>query len=146
MGRTWVVLGLVVALLAGPAARAADEGARPQTAAERFEKLSPEQKEALRQKLREFKALPPEEKERVRANLERFRQMPPEERERVRALVDEVFTPPERDTMQVATHEIDELLLLSSWFRRFPAELERTEPASAYLGEPRRTRRRARSA
>jgi len=28
--------------------------------------------------------------------------------------------------MQVPSHEIDELLLLSSWFRRFPAELERT--------------------
>lgn len=32
--------------------------------------------------------------------------------------------------MQVPLHEIDELLLLSSWFRRFPAELERTTPAS----------------
>jgi excinuclease ABC subunit C len=30
--------------------------------------------------------------------------------------------------MQVPSHEIDELLLLSSWFRRFPAELERTTP------------------
>jgi excinuclease ABC subunit C len=30
--------------------------------------------------------------------------------------------------MQVPSHEIDELLLLSSWFRRFPRELERTEP------------------
>lgn len=28
--------------------------------------------------------------------------------------------------LQVPSHEIDELLLLSSWFRRFPAELERT--------------------
>ena len=30
------------------------------------------------------------------------------------------------DGMQVPSHEIDELLLLSSWFRRFPGELERT--------------------
>jgi excinuclease ABC subunit C len=30
--------------------------------------------------------------------------------------------------MQVPSHEIDELLLLSSWFRRFPRELERTRP------------------
>ncbi|HEX6536928.1 MAG TPA: UvrB/UvrC motif-containing protein [Gemmatimonadaceae bacterium] len=46
-----------------------------------------------------------------------------------RALVratEEVFGTTERDTAQVPTHEIDELLLLSSWFRRFPAELERT--------------------
>jgi hypothetical protein len=27
----------------------------------------------------------------------------------------------------VPTHEVDELLLLSSWFRRFPDELARTE-------------------
>ena len=44
-------------------------------------------------------------------------------------LIDEVFTPNERDTGQIPTHEIDELLLLSSWFRRFPDELERTSAA-----------------
>ena len=44
-------------------------------------------------------------------------------------LIDEVFTPVERDTGQIPTHEIDELLLLSSWFRRFPDELERTSAA-----------------
>ncbi|HYC53244.1 MAG TPA: UvrB/UvrC motif-containing protein [Gemmatimonadaceae bacterium] len=32
------------------------------------------------------------------------------------------------DGMQVPSHEIDELLLLSSWFRRFPRELDRTVP------------------
>ena len=32
------------------------------------------------------------------------------------------------DGMRVPSHEIDELLLLSSWFKRFPAELERTQP------------------
>jgi hypothetical protein len=37
-----------------------------------------------------------------------------------------VFSPVERETAQIPTHEIDELLLLSSWFRRFPDELERT--------------------
>ena len=31
------------------------------------------------------------------------------------------------DGMQVPSHEIDELLLLTSWFRRFPRELDRTE-------------------
>jgi excinuclease ABC subunit C len=30
------------------------------------------------------------------------------------------------DGLQVPSHEIDELLLLSSWFRRFPHELDRT--------------------
>ena len=46
-------------------------------------------------------------------------------------LIDEVFTPAERVTGQIPTHEIDELLLLSSWFRRFPSELERTSAGSA---------------
>jgi len=32
------------------------------------------------------------------------------------------------DGMQVPSHEIDELLLLSSWFSRFPRELDRTRP------------------
>jgi excinuclease ABC subunit C len=45
-------------------------------------------------------------------------------------MIDEVFTPVERDTGQIPTHEIDELLLLSSWFRRFPGELERTSAAA----------------
>jgi excinuclease ABC subunit C len=48
------------------------------------------------------------------------------ERARVDTLVDEVFSPVERPTSQIPTHEIDELLLLSSWFRRFPAELKQT--------------------
>jgi excinuclease ABC subunit C len=38
----------------------------------------------------------------------------------------DIFEPVERVTAAVPTHEIDELLILSSWFRRFPAELERT--------------------
>jgi excinuclease ABC subunit C len=41
-------------------------------------------------------------------------------------LIDEVFAPSEAETGRIPTHEIDELLLLSSWFRRFPRELERT--------------------
>jgi excinuclease UvrABC nuclease subunit len=44
----------------------------------------------------------------------------------------EVFAPRERDHATVPAHEVDELLLLSSWFRKFPAELERTTPASAF--------------
>ena len=49
------------------------------------------------------------------------------ERRSLARLVEDIFAPVERDTAQVPTHEIDELLLLSSWFRRFPDELERTE-------------------
>lgn len=53
----------------------------------------------------------------------------PEDAAALFTLIDRVFTPVERVTGQVPTHEIDELLLLSSWFRRFPAELERTSAA-----------------
>jgi excinuclease ABC subunit C len=51
----------------------------------------------------------------------------PGEQSALDAMLQEIFG----DTasgMQVPSHEIDELLLLSSWFRRFPRELERTRP------------------
>ena len=50
------------------------------------------------------------------------------DRTRIRDLVDDIFSPVERVTGSVPPHEIDELLLLSSWFRRFPKELDRTQP------------------
>jgi excinuclease ABC subunit C len=64
--------------------------------------------------------------------------MPRSEPDRVRLLemVEDVFNPVERDTAQVPSHEIDELLLLSSWFRRFPAELGRSRAAKAFVAEP----------
>jgi hypothetical protein len=37
-----------------------------------------------------------------------------------------VYTPPEKKSSSIPTHEIDELLLLSSWFRRNPGELDHT--------------------
>jgi excinuclease ABC subunit C len=40
--------------------------------------------------------------------------------------IDQVFQPGEPDRAAVRLHEIDEILLLSSWFRRFPDELART--------------------
>ena len=49
------------------------------------------------------------------------------DRRELQELAASVFTPAEREGSTVPTHEIDELLLLSSWFRRFPVELERTE-------------------
>jgi excinuclease ABC subunit C len=44
----------------------------------------------------------------------------------------EIFAPSERVSATVPAHEVDELLLLSSWFRKFPAELERTAPAANF--------------
>jgi excinuclease ABC subunit C len=64
--------------------------------------------------------------------------MPRSEHERMRLLemVESVFGTVERDSTQVPSHEIDELLLLSSWFRRFPAELGRSRAANAFVAEP----------
>jgi excinuclease ABC subunit C len=66
---------------------------------------------------------------RVRAE----RPVPSSRRERraLARLVREVFSPEERDGAQLPTHEIDELLLLSSWFRRFPRELRRARRPDA---------------
>jgi excinuclease ABC subunit C len=44
--------------------------------------------------------------------------------------IGEVFGVKEPTTSRIPTHEIDELLLISSWFRRFPAELEHTSAAA----------------
>jgi excinuclease ABC subunit C len=64
--------------------------------------------------------------------------IPRTERDRVALLemVENVFNPTERDTAQVPAHEIDELLLLSSWFRRFPAELNRSRSAALFRDDP----------
>ena len=37
-----------------------------------------------------------------------------------------VFDAPDIDRLRIPTHEIDELLLVSSWFSRFPKEFDRT--------------------
>jgi excinuclease ABC subunit C len=72
--------------------------------------------------------------------------MPRSEHERIRLLemVDDVFGTTERETSQVPSHEIDELLLLSSWFRRFPEQLARAQQPDEFLershGKSRRTR------
>jgi excinuclease UvrABC nuclease subunit len=44
----------------------------------------------------------------------------------------EIFAPSEHTSATVPAHEVDELLLLSSWFRKFPAELDRTVPATDF--------------
>jgi excinuclease ABC subunit C len=49
---------------------------------------------------------------------------PNDKRALERAIAD-VYGPAERPTTRVPTHEIDEMLLLTSWFGRFPEEMER---------------------
>jgi excinuclease ABC subunit C len=65
-------------------------------------------------------------------------EMPRSERDRIRLveMVEHVFERTERDTAQVPSHEVDELLLLSSWFRRFPAELGHARQFRAFIAEP----------
>ena len=52
------------------------------------------------------------------------------DRRTMKQLVDDIFSQPQSASSQVPTHEIDELLLLSSWFRRFPKEMKRTRQVS----------------
>lgn len=69
----------------------------------------------------------------IRRGRVRAEARPPKNSEEAVALlgmIDDVFTPVERITGEIPTHEIDELLLLSSWFRRFPSELNRTSVAA----------------
>jgi excinuclease ABC subunit C len=56
-----------------------------------------------------------------------------DQRAALRARVQDVFAGPERRSAAVPTHEIDELLLLTSWFRVRPRELRRTRSAQSYL-------------
>jgi excinuclease ABC subunit C len=57
------------------------------------------------------------------------------DRARLLAMVREIFDPPESATGAFPTHEVDELLLLSSWFRRNPGELERTAGPQALIDD-----------
>ncbi len=65
----------------------------------------------------------------VRAELEKPKSTG--QRKQLRALVDQIFSSEDtrKPAASVPTHEIDELLLLSSWFRRFPKEMKRAKPA-----------------
>ena len=66
----------------------------------------------------------------VRAELDKPRST--WQRSKLKRLVDDIFSAPEsrKPSTSVPTHEIDELLLLSSWFRRFPREMGRTKQVS----------------
>jgi excinuclease ABC subunit C len=55
-----------------------------------------------------------------------------EERSSLAVRAAEIFAPAELKSATVPAHEVDELMLLSSWFRKFPAELERTVPAGEF--------------
>ena len=52
------------------------------------------------------------------------------DRRTMKQLVEDIFADKPSPTAQIPTHEIDELLPLSSWFRRFPKEMKRTKQVS----------------
>jgi hypothetical protein len=58
------------------------------------------------------------------------------ERAHLRRTVAEVFERTEHKGAQIPTHEIDELLLLSAWFRRFPSEFGRTTAPEGFQPRP----------
>ena len=64
----------------------------------------------------------------VRAELDKPRSS--WQRAKLKRLVEDMFSGHEQPTTSVPTHEIEELLLLSSWFRRFPTEMGKTRKAS----------------
>ncbi|HSU93403.1 MAG TPA: UvrB/UvrC motif-containing protein [Gemmatimonadaceae bacterium] len=69
----------------------------------------------------------------IRRGRVRAEDIPPQserDHRRLAHLTEAVYGTAERETTQIPTHEIDELLLLSSWFRRFPGELARTMRAA----------------
>jgi excinuclease ABC subunit C len=53
------------------------------------------------------------------------------QRTKLKRLASDIFgTPSDKPALAIPTHEIDELLLLSSWFRRFPEEMTHTRQVS----------------
>jgi len=54
----------------------------------------------------------------------------------MKQLVEDIFSPDDRPPSQVPTHEIDELLLLSSWIPEISAGDEEDEAGFADLPEP----------
>jgi excinuclease ABC subunit C len=67
---------------------------------------------------------------RVRAELPVPQTAP--DRRALAARASEIFAPKEMAGAPVPAHEVDELMLLSSWFRKFPHELDRTTAAAEF--------------
>jgi len=53
------------------------------------------------------------------------------QREKLKRVARVIFgSAPEKPALAVPSHELDELLLLSSWFRKFPGEMSRPKQGS----------------
>src|SRR5205085_6600830 len=65
---------------------------------------------------------------RVRAEIDSPQSV--DDQSRLTSLIEQVFSAEERETSQIPTHEIDELLLLARLFPRLPVTLKRTRAPS----------------
>ena len=72
------------ALAGGAWPARADEKSPDRSARERWKKLSPKQREKVRERYEKFEKLPPKEQARVRKNRERWQKLPPEKRDQLR--------------------------------------------------------------
>ncbi len=99
-------------------------GAAP-GARERWDRLSPEQKERLRERWRAYQALPPERREELQEKLRRFRALPPERREEIRRNWESFQKLPRRDREEIRER-----------FRRY-RELSPERRAQLRRGHPR---------
>ncbi len=93
MMRLLIMLTLSSLLALTPLVVVADDSAPGATVAvekdysalkERWQKMSPEQRDQLRHRFNNFKQLPPERQERIRNRLKQFQKLPPEDQERLR--------------------------------------------------------------
>jgi hypothetical protein len=100
-----------------------------------LEKLPPERRQRIEARLRQYESLTPEERERLRRQFERFRQMPPERQQALRELFRRFRELPEdrRRAVRRGVWELQrlgearrELRLSRPWFRNrySPEELQ----------------------
>lgn len=88
--------GLVL-MAGGFASRVHASESAQSPARERWNKMSDEEKQKLREKWQAFKSLPPERQKKIRENYRKFKSLPPERRERVKARIRKFKSlPPER--------------------------------------------------
>src|SRR5581483_1677142 len=111
------LLGLLAVLGAAPAS--AQSAPRGETLAqsdndalERWQRMSPEQKQELRERFQRWKNLPPAEKEELQKKLETWRRLPPEEKAQAQHNFErwQKLTPEQRERLQERWRQWRELL------------------------------------
>ncbi len=95
--RAFLQFGVAAALGTALSSRVRASDVANSPARERWNKLSEDEKQKLREKWKAFKALPPERQERIRQNYKKFRSLSPERQERMKMRMRKFRSlPPER--------------------------------------------------